>query len=89
MPSVDPMFESIAEIYGARAIAVVLSGMGRDGSIGARAVAAAGAEIFAQDPENSVVWGMPGAVTEAGLTTAVLAPERIAQRINDRLGQRA
>ena len=86
MPSVDPMFESLAEIYGPRGLAVVLSGMGRDGTSGARAVAKVGGEILVQDPETSVVWGMPGSVTDAGLASAVLAPERIAARIAIRFG---
>lgn len=78
LPSVDPMLESLGQVYGARGLAVVLSGMGRDGSLGARSVAAAGGEILAQDPETSVVWGMPGAVTGEGLASAVLSPKSIA-----------
>ncbi|WP_380874842.1 chemotaxis response regulator protein-glutamate methylesterase [Sphingomonas sp. DBB INV C78] len=86
LPSVDPMFASVAAHFGAGAVAVVLSGMGRDGLIGARDVAAAGGEILAQDSRTSVVWGMPGAVANAGLAAAVLPPARIAQRIGARSG---
>lgn len=71
-PAVDPMFRSIADVYGAGALCVVLTGMGADGREGARRVVAAGGTILAQDAESSVVWGMPGAVAEAGLCAAVL-----------------
>lgn len=86
MPSVDPMFESLAKVYGSRGLAVVLSGMGRDGTIGARLVADAGGEILVQDAATSVVWGMPGSVAEAGIASAVLEPHRIAERILSRAG---
>lgn len=88
MPSVDPMFESLAEVYGTRGLAVVLSGMGRDGTIGAREVANIGGEILVQDAATSVVWGMPGSVAEAGIASAVLSPIHIAERILNRAGVR-
>ncbi len=81
MPSVDPMFESVAEVFGARALGIVLSGMGRDGCEGARNLVDAGARIFVQDRESSVVWGMPGAVANAGRATAVLPPDQIGRLI--------
>jgi len=80
-PSVDPMFESCARIYGAHALGVVLSGMGRDGAEGAARIVRAGGTIMAQDAASSAVWGMPGAVATAGLASAVLPPEQIAARI--------
>jgi two-component system chemotaxis response regulator CheB len=80
-PSVDPMFEAMAAIYGPTAVGVVLSGMGSDGSAGAAVLAEAGGEILAQDQESSVVWGMPGVVATAGLASAVLPPGRIARYI--------
>lgn len=86
MPSVDPMFESLAETFGPHGVAVVLSGMGRDGTIGARAVFQAGGEILVQDAATSVVWGMPGSVADAGIASAVLTPARIAERILTRNG---
>jgi len=81
MPSVDPMFESISEVYGPRALAVVLSGMGRDGALGASAVARAGGSVVVQDRETSVVWGMPGAVAASGSAHAILPPAEIASLI--------
>lgn len=81
LPSVDPMFESVAEVFGPRALGVVLSGMGRDGCEGARHLADAGARIFVQDRETSVVWGMPGAVAQAGRASAVLPPDAIGRVI--------
>ena len=81
MPSVDPMLESLAEVYGARALAIVLSGMGRDGSAGAAQIAHAGGAVVVQDRESSVVWGMPGAVARAGSAHAILPPAEIAKLI--------
>jgi two-component system chemotaxis response regulator CheB len=78
LPSVDPMLASVAEAFGRTAIGVVLSGMGRDGLIGAEVLAHAGADVFVQDRTSSVVWGMPGAVAQAGLATAMLPPFQIA-----------
>lgn len=71
-PAVDPMFESVAAIYGSSALAVVLTGMGHDGREGGRKLVEAGGTILAQDEKTSVVWGMPGAVAEAGLCSAVI-----------------
>lgn len=77
MPSVDPMFASLADCYGPRLLAVVLSGMGRDGLEGATHVHATGGTILVQDEATSVVWGMPGVVANAGLAAAILPPEAI------------
>lgn len=81
MPSVDPMFETFADCFGPRLLAVVLSGMGRDGLAGARRVRAAGGTVIVQDQASSVVWGMPGAVAAAGLAHAVQTPEAIGRFI--------
>lgn len=86
MPSVDPMLSSLGPIYGASAIAVVLSGMGRDGLEGAGRLVACGGAIIAQDEASSAVWGMPRAVAEAGLACAVLPPEKVARRVASRAG---
>lgn len=81
IPSVDPLLESLADATAGHAIAAILSGMGRDGAIGAERFVKAGGTIFAQDAATSAVWGMPRAVAEAGLATAVLPPIAIAQRV--------
>lgn len=86
MPSLDPMFQSVAEVYGANAAVVVLTGMGRDGTQGAGRVVAAGGSVLAQDEASCAVWGMPRAVLEAGLVCAVMPPEKLALRIASRLG---
>ncbi len=81
LPSVDPMLETVAEVFGQRALAVVLSGMGRDGAAGAKRVVQAGGVVAAQDRASSVVWGMPGAVVNAGDATLVIPPDEIGQLI--------
>lgn len=86
MPSVDPMFESVAEVFGNRALGVVLSGMGRDGCEGAKDLVDCGARVLAQDRDSSVVWGMPGAVANAGRASAVMPPDEIGRLIARRGG---
>jgi two-component system chemotaxis response regulator CheB len=84
MPSVDPMFSSVAAAFGRGALGVVLTGMGRDGVEGAARLVASGGTIIAQDETSSAVWGMPRAVLDAGLACAVLPPDKIARRIASR-----
>jgi two-component system chemotaxis response regulator CheB len=81
LPSVDPMLASLASACEGRALGVILSGMGRDGVIGARALVDAGGTIFAQDADSSAVWGMPGAVARAGLASLVAPPERLGEAV--------
>jgi two-component system chemotaxis response regulator CheB len=81
-PAVDPLFASAAAVWGPKALAVVLTGMGADGLNGGKALIAAGGHIVAQDEETSVVWGMPGQVAHAGLCSAVLPLKEIAPRLN-------
>ena len=71
-PSVDPMLRSLLEVYGQRILVVILTGMGSDGLRGGQAVVDAGGTVIAQDEATSVVWGMPRAVADAGLCSAVL-----------------
>lgn len=80
-PAVDPMLRSVAEVFGGRAIAAVLTGMGHDGLAGAREIVAKGGLVVAQDEATSVVWGMPGAVVQAELASAVLPIDRMGERI--------
>lgn len=81
-PAVDPMMESVAACYGEGAVAVILSGMGRDGLIGCTAIAQAGGYVLAQDSASSTVWGMPGAVARAQLARHCLPADQIGQAIN-------
>lgn len=71
-PSVDIGFSSAASVYRADALGVVLTGMGSDGVLGARAIKAAGGRVWVQDRESSVIYGMPMEVAKAGLADAVL-----------------
>lgn len=80
-PAVDPLFDSAAEIWGSKNLAVVLTGMGSDGTRGAATLTAAGGTVIAQDEETSVVWGMPGSVANAGLCSAVLPLDQIAPKV--------
>ncbi len=86
-PAVDPMFESVASIYGACTLGVVLTGMGHDGEAGGRQITEAGGSMIAQDEATSVVWGMPGAVANAGICSAVLPITEIAGRIAKLVGR--
>lgn len=84
MPSVDTMLWSVSEIYGRSGLGVIFSGMGRDGLVGSARVVDRGGVILAQDQQSSAVWGMPRAVVEAGLASAVLAPAELAMRVATR-----
>jgi two-component system, chemotaxis family, protein-glutamate methylesterase/glutaminase len=81
-PSVDPFLSSAAQVWGANSLALVLTGMGSDGTRGAADIAAAGGSVIAQDEETSVVWGMPRSVALAGLCSAVLPLREIAAEVN-------
>jgi two-component system chemotaxis response regulator CheB len=80
-PAVDPLFASAAAVWSSWNLAVVLTGMGRDGARGAAQLVAAGGGVIAQDEATSVVWGMPGRVAQAGLASAVLPLDAIAPKI--------
>jgi two-component system, chemotaxis family, protein-glutamate methylesterase/glutaminase len=81
-PSVDVMFENIAEHYGHTALAVIFSGMGNDGVKGAQELFVKNATIVAQDSASSVVWGMPGSIARMGLASLVLDPEQLVLALN-------
>ena len=71
-PAVDPLLRSVAEVYGASAVAVILTGMGSDGALGCQTLAAAGGKFAVQDEATSAVWGMPGAAARTGQCEAIL-----------------
>ncbi len=87
-PSASVLFESVADTFGARSLAVILTGMGRDGVAGLRQVRAAGGRVIAQDRDSSVVFGMPCVAIEAGLTDDVLPVDAIANRILELVRQK-
>ena len=87
-PSASVLFESVAEAFGPRALAVILTGMGRDGFSGLQRVHAAGGCILAQDRHTSVVFGMPSMAVEGGLADHVLPVDQIAPRILDLVSTR-
>ena len=70
---------------GAGAVGIVLTGMGRDGTAGSAKLVASGGSVIAQDESSSAVWGMPRAVAEAGLASAILPPTKIARRLRARI----
>jgi two-component system, chemotaxis family, protein-glutamate methylesterase/glutaminase len=80
-PAVDPMFQSAAEFWGNAILAVILTGMGHDGTRGAADIVAQGGSIIAQDEASSVVWGMPGSAANAGVCSAVLPIDQIAPKV--------
>jgi len=82
-PAVDPMFRSVAKVYGNRALAVILTGMGSDGTKGGKVIVDAGGTVVAQDEKTSVVWGMPGAAAAAGICSAVVPLEQVSKYISD------
>jgi two-component system chemotaxis response regulator CheB len=84
-PSVDVLFTTAAAAAGSGVLAVVLTGMGDDGLLGARAVKAAGGRVLAESEESCVVYGMPRVVTEAGLVEGVAPIQRMAAAILARL----
>ena len=80
-PATDVLFRSVAAVYGPRALAVVLTGMGYDGLNGVRHITERGGRAIVQDRATSVVWGMPGAVAEAGLADHILPLDDISGEI--------
>lgn len=84
-PSVDVMFDSAAKTYGGSVLAAVLTGMGDDGLDASGRLAALGVDVIVQDEASSVVWGMPGAISKAGIATECLPIDQIAGALASRL----
>jgi two-component system chemotaxis response regulator CheB len=84
-PAVDPLFRSAVAAYDGAVLGVVLTGMGSDGRLGAGVIREAGGTVLAQDQATSVVWGMPGAIAQAGLADETLPLDRIPDAINRHL----
>ncbi|MCJ2031495.1 chemotaxis response regulator protein-glutamate methylesterase [Methylobacterium sp. J-043] len=87
-PAVDVMFLDAAALYGGATLSVILTGMGSDGTAGARALVEAGGILLAQDEATSTVWGMPGSVAKAGLCHAVLPLPDIGPALRSAIGDR-
>jgi two-component system, chemotaxis family, protein-glutamate methylesterase/glutaminase len=80
-PAVDPLFTSAIDVWQGGIMSVILTGMGSDGMRGGKEIVAAGGSVIAQDEATSVVWGMPGAATNAGICAAVLPLNQIAPKL--------
>jgi len=85
-PSADLLFESVAAAYGDRAIAVVLTGSGKDGSLGVTAIKSRGGTVIAQDEESSEFFSMPAAAIKTGSVDFVLSLDEIAAALVTLLG---
>ena len=85
-PAVDPMLRSAAAACGGAVLVLMLTGMGRDGLVGTRDIVERGGEAIAQDEASSVVWGMPGAIAQAGLCRDILPLTRLPAAIRELVG---
>src|SRR5262249_59641159 len=89
-PSIDVFFESVSRLWRGNVIGVLLTGMGRDGALGLKALHDQGRYTIAQDEASSAIYGMPKAAARLGAVDEVLPMVRIAPRLVDILvGQRA
>jgi two-component system chemotaxis response regulator CheB len=88
-PAVDVLFRSVAQAYGPRVLAVVLTGMGADGARGCENIRARGGTIVAQDEATSVVWGMPGAVVTGGFADHIAALDQVSPTVLDLIRARS
>lgn len=81
-PAVDPLFDSVAKVYGSASLAVILTGMGHDGADGVKTIASGGGSIITQDEATSVVWGMPGAAAATGMCCEILPLSQIGPKVS-------
>jgi two-component system chemotaxis response regulator CheB len=88
-PAVDVLFRSVAKAYPGRALGVVLTGMGRDGTLGGTRIREARGQVFAQDEATSVVWGMPGALVAARQADKVVPIDEMASAVAGALARPA
>jgi two-component system chemotaxis response regulator CheB len=84
-PAVDVMFRSVVEHYGGKVTVVILTGMGSDGTLGAKPLRSAGASVIVQDKASSVVWGMPGSAYEAGVADEVVPLMQVPSAVENTL----
>jgi two-component system chemotaxis response regulator CheB len=88
-PAVDVMLESVAQHFGPRVVAAILTGMGVDGADGAVAVRAKGGMVIAEDEATCVVWGMPRAACERGAVNRVVRLENVSTAIAEAVSSRS
>lgn len=88
-PAVDVMFRSMSDAYKQGLLGIVLTGMGKDGQLGAQYIRDAGGRVIAQDEASSTVWGMPRAVVEVDAADDVLPLNQIAHRVNEIVGHKS
>ncbi|MEM6928687.1 MAG: chemotaxis-specific protein-glutamate methyltransferase CheB, partial [Myxococcota bacterium] len=86
-PAVDVLFRTGTQACGGNILGVVLTGMGRDGLLGGKAIVAAGGRVLSQDAASCVVWGMPRAIEEAGIAHAVVPLDGMAAAIREQLAE--
>lgn len=85
-PAVDVLFRSVAACFGRETLAVIMTGMGRDGTGGCEKIRGAGGQIIVQDQASAVVWGMPGSVVQAGFADQIVPLEQLPEEICRRVG---
>ncbi len=83
-PAVDVLFRSLPAIYGSAILALIMTGMGQDGLRGCQLICERGGRVLTQDEATSVVWGMPGYVTQAGLADKILPLPQLGAEIMGR-----
>ena len=88
-PAADYLFRSVAEVYGPRALGVIMTGMGADGAKGLLAMKQAGAATIAQDEKSCIVFGMPKEAIQLGAADQVVPLHRIPQRVLDAMAKKA